>query len=79
MNFLSDAFYHTRLEQFFQEKLMQARSTQTLRNRNQFQQDDVAVSQELTEAANTLRRLLIKKQLTELLDKETVGCMLATD
>ena len=57
---------------------MQARFATAFKNKNQFCLEG-AETQELTDAVNAVRLLIIKKELTELLDKETVGCMRATD
>ena len=38
-----------------------------------------AETQEIANAAQVVRLILIKKKYVELLDKETVGCLMATD
>jgi hypothetical protein len=36
-------------------------------------------TQELTAAANAVRLILVKREITKLFDKETAACILATD
>jgi len=57
---------------------MQKPFTQAFKNKNPFKLEG-AETRALTEAANAVRLILIKKELTELLYKETVACMRATD
>ena len=57
---------------------MRARFAKALKNRNNFKPEGI-VTQELINAANAVRLILAKKVYAELLHKETIGCLLATD
>jgi hypothetical protein len=49
------------------------------RNRHSIALKDVVASPELASASNAVRRILKKKEYAELLRKETMSCLLATD
>ena len=57
---------------------MQKPFAQPFKNRNSFNLEG-AETQELTDAVNAVRLILVKKELAELFDKETIACILATD
>ena len=57
---------------------MQKPFAAAFKNRNQFSLEDDETP-EITKSAKAVRLIIIKKEYAELLDKEVIACMLATD